>query len=188
MSRNRVKTQEGFDAENWYTLVESKRLAHYDINYLELKKFAENLEINISTISENDFRNSKRLDIQKLNKNKITDKIFNTIIEKLDKFEKNRHFLKSDITLFSLSHNLKTNSKYLSKTINIYKKKTFTQYINDLRIEYLIEKLNTDKTFKNYTIQAIATEIGFNTPNAFSRAFFKKTGMYPSEYIKELDS
>ena len=110
------------------------------------------------------------------------------ITEQLEKFEENECFLKSSITLSNLSPKLNTNSKYLSKTINVYKKKTFTQYINDLRIEYLIEKLNTDKTFKNYTIQAIATEIGFNTPNAFSRAFFKKTGMYPSEYIKELDS
>ena len=109
-------------------------------------------------------------------------------LKNLQCFEMNKSFLNTNINLYSLASDLKTNSKYLSKTINIYKKKTFTQYINDLRIEYLIEKLNTDKTFKNYTIQAIATEIGFNTPNAFSRAFFKKTGMYPSEYIKELDS
>ncbi|GGX11235.1 helix-turn-helix domain-containing protein [Aquimarina muelleri] len=119
---------------------------------------------------------------------KLPEGIANNILCNLNDFENSKRFTNKSVNLNYLANELKTNSKYLSKTINIYKKKTFTQYINDLRIEYLIEKLNTDKTFKNYTIQAIATEIGFNTSNAFSRAFFKKTGMYPSEYIKELDS
>ena len=49
-----------------------------------------------------------------------------------------------------------------------------------------MEKLKTDKAYSNYTIKAIAKEVGFNTPNAFSKAFKKNTGKYPSEYIKEL--
>ncbi len=33
---------------------------------------------------------------------------------------------------------------------------------------------------------AIAEEAGFNTAESFSKAFFKKTGIKPSYFIKEL--
>ncbi|WP_438423996.1 helix-turn-helix domain-containing protein [Aquimarina macrocephali] len=110
------------------------------------------------------------------------------ILNALEKFENNKDCLRPNITLANLASKLNTNSKYLSKTINLHKKKSFTQYINDQRIEYLIEKLKTDKIYTNYTIKAISKEIGFNTPKAFSQAFFKKTGVYPSEYIKNIIS
>jgi len=37
-----------------------------------------------------------------------------------------------------------------------------------------------------YTIKALASESGFNTTEAFSKSFYKKTGIYPSYFIKEL--
>ncbi|WP_298547683.1 helix-turn-helix domain-containing protein [uncultured Aquimarina sp.] len=132
------------------------------------------------------------LDDAKLNSNDetlsfdISIEIINSIVVKLNKFEEGNDFLKPNITLTLLAKDLNTNSKYLSKIINTYKQKTFTQYINDLRIDYLIEKLKTNTSYTKYSIKAIAEEIGFKTPNAFSRAFFKKIGKYPSEYIKEL--
>ncbi|WP_160112011.1 AraC family transcriptional regulator [Aquimarina sp. AU58] len=106
----------------------------------------------------------------------------------MEKFKNSKDCLRPNITLANLASKLNTNSKYLSKTINLHKKKSFSQYINDLRIEYLIEKLKTDNAYRNYTIKAISKEIGFNTPKAFSQAFFKKTGMHPSEYIKNIIS
>ncbi len=112
---------------------------------------------------------------------------FERILFSLNKFEEDQEFLRAGLNLSSVATILDTNSKYLSKTINDYKKKTFTQYINDLRIEYLLKTLKKDSVLINYSIKAIALEIGFNTPNAFSRAFYKKTGLYPSEYIKSLN-
>ncbi|WP_108807590.1 helix-turn-helix domain-containing protein [Aquimarina spinulae] len=117
---------------------------------------------------------------------KISDDIKEDILYKIQKFEENLGFLETNITLVNLASKLNTNSKYLSKIINQYKEKSFSQYINDLRIEYLIEKLKTDKIYTNYTVKAIGEEIGFKTANAFSRAFFKKTGKYPSDYVREL--
>ena len=38
-----------------------------------------------------------------------------------------------------------------------------------------------------YIIKAIAKEIGFNTSEAFSKSFYKNTGIYPSFFLKELD-
>jgi len=47
--------------------------------------------------------------------------------------------------------------------------------------------LKQDSRFRKFTIKAIANEIGFNTDQAFSKAFYKRTGIYPSYFIKELD-
>jgi AraC-like DNA-binding protein len=121
-----------------------------------------------------------------LTKTKLSDDIVNDILHKLKEFESSEEFTKRNLSLNSLALYLKTNSKYLSTVINQHKKKNFTQYINDLRIEYLITILKTDKTYSNYTISAVAKEIGFKTPNAFSRAFYNKTGEYPSKHIKEI--
>ena len=34
---------------------------------------------------------------------------------------------------------------------------------------------------------AIAQEVGFNNSESFSKAFYKKTGIYPSYFIKQLE-
>ncbi|WP_282079668.1 helix-turn-helix domain-containing protein [Aquimarina algiphila] len=81
-----------------------------------------------------------------------------------------------------------SNSKYLSLFINHYEQKKFTNYINDLRIEYAMEKIKNDKKFRKYTIKAIAYETGFSNPVSFSQAFYKKTGLKPSYFIKQLES
>ncbi len=132
-------------------------------------------------------KNKSLLITEKAKLSQLSSQTIQTILKDLSSFEIKQDFLNNNITLVYLALKLKTNSKYLSKTINLHKKKSFSQYINDLRIEYLIEKLKTDKTFTNYTIKAIGKEIGFNTSNAFSKAFFKKAGMHPSQYIKELN-
>ena len=79
-----------------------------------------------------------------------------------------------------------TNSTYLSKVINLKKDKNFSQYINDLRIDYAIEQFEINTKFRKYTIKAIAGECGFKNAESFSKAFYKKWGIYPSYYLKQL--
>lgn len=117
----------------------------------------------------------------------ISEKIIENILEQLKDFANEKQYLKKNITIASLSKELKTNSKYLSKVINHYKKKTFIRYINDLRIDYIIEELKENKKIRNYTIQSIAEEIGFNTAESFASAFKKRTGLNPSYFIKNLN-
>ncbi len=117
----------------------------------------------------------------------ISDDIVQSIVGHLEKFEESDGFLKPNITIGSLSKKFNTNSKYLSKVINTYKGKNFSLYINELRVDYVVEKLKVDKKFRNYTIKAVSAEIGFNTTEAFSKAFHKKTGIYPSYFIKKLE-
>ncbi len=157
-----------------YINEELRKLAESD-----LKKERDSLGI---TIEANEKKHSRIL-ISTLSTQKTKQ-----ILNELEMFEISEKFINPNISLNSLASKLKTNGKYLSKTINLHKKKSFSQYINDLRIEYLIEKLKTDKIYTNYTIKAISKEIGFNTPKAFSQAFFKKIGLHPSEYIKNIIS
>ncbi|WP_409417727.1 helix-turn-helix domain-containing protein [Flavobacterium sp. PS2] len=118
----------------------------------------------------------------------IAEELVNQILEKLDDFENKKEYLESNITVQMLSTTFVTNTKYVSKIVNVYKGKTFTQYINDLRVEYAITQLQENKMLRKYTIQALALEFGFNNAESFSAAFYKKTGIKPTYFIKELDN
>lgn len=117
----------------------------------------------------------------------ISEIIVNDILKNLKKFEENNDFLQSNISIAILAKRFKTNSKYLSKVINIHKDKSFSNYVNELRINYVVEELKINAKFRRYTIRAIANEIGFNTTEAFSKSFYKTTGIYPSFFMKQLE-
>jgi AraC-like DNA-binding protein len=116
----------------------------------------------------------------------ISVELVNEILGKLNNFETNNEYLQSNITVQLLAQKLETNSKYVSKIVNVYKEKTFIKYINDLRIEYALVQLQQDKKLRNYTIQALALEFGFNSAESFTTAFYKNIGIKPTYFIKEL--
>ncbi|MGH1387310.1 helix-turn-helix domain-containing protein [Kordia sp.] len=115
----------------------------------------------------------------------IDQTIIEETLQSLDEFEKGEAYLTNQISLKDVAKIVNTNSKYLSKIINTYKKKNFITYINDLRIDYFVRNIQTDTKYQKYTIRAIAEEIGFSNPEGFSRAFQKKTGLKPSYFIKK---
>jgi len=117
----------------------------------------------------------------------LPDKVVKDILIELDKFEKSTKFTLKKYSLHSLSKELNTNSSYLSKVINATKDTNFANYLNNLKIDYAINKLKTDYLFRSYTIKAIAEEVGFNTAQSFSNAFYKKTGIYPSYFLKKIE-
>jgi AraC-like DNA-binding protein len=119
--------------------------------------------------------------------NDVSEKTVNDILLKLEAFEAKKGYLKMNLTVTSLAKQFDTNSKYFSKTINTYKNKSFTNYINELRINYAIEELKTNSKFRKYTIKAIANEVGFNTTEAFSKSFYKTTNIYPSFFMKQIE-
>ncbi|WP_024768546.1 AraC family transcriptional regulator [Aquimarina macrocephali] len=116
----------------------------------------------------------------------INKKTLDKLLNKLQQFEEKKEFLRP-LTSKDLAKSFGSNSSYLSKVVNTFKEKSFSNYINDLRIDFVIDKLNDDSIFRKYTVQAIAQEIGFNNSEAFSKAFYKKTGIYPSYFIKKLE-
>jgi len=116
----------------------------------------------------------------------IDEGIVQEILQELDLFEQEKHYLTNQISLKDVAKMTNTNSKYLSKIINSYKDKNFTTYINDLRIDYLVDQIQHDLIYRKYTIRAIAEEGGFSNPESFFRAFQKRTGLKPSYFIKKV--
>ncbi|UWY30096.1 AraC family transcriptional regulator [Flavobacterium sp. TR2] len=131
--------------------------------------------------------NEHKIDQNKLEGIGIAEEVVNQILKKLNQFEKQKEYLTPNITVQTLSGTFETNSKYVSKIVNVYKEKTFTQYLNDLRIEFAINQLQENNKLRKYTVQALALEFGFNNAESFSTAFYKKTGIKPTYFIKELD-
>lgn len=117
----------------------------------------------------------------------VPHEIVNSILSQLDKFEKEELFTNSSLTLSNMAQTFNTNSNYLSRSINVYKEKNFTSYLNDLRINYAFQKIKEDDSFRKYTINAIALECGFKSAETFSRIFKNKFGIYPSYLLKQLE-
>jgi AraC-like DNA-binding protein len=119
-------------------------------------------------------------------KDKVFDEKAITILDKIANFEKEEYYLSTECSLSFMAEKLETNTSYLSKVINTYKEKSFTVYITELRINTALIRLKNNKTLQSYTIKAIAEEFGFNRQETFSRAFKAYTGIYPSQYLKNL--
>ena len=117
----------------------------------------------------------------------IPKEVVKDILQKLKKLEKNKTFISNKISLSSLSVNFNTNTKYLSVIINNNKHTNFSNYINNLRIDYVVEKLKSDHKFRRYSIKAIGEDVGFSNSESFSKAFYRKTGIQPSLFVKELN-
>ncbi len=117
----------------------------------------------------------------------LPEKIVTKILAKIELFEKDKRFLDSNLSLTSMAKSIETNSNYLSRIINQHKGRNYSNYINDLRIGYIVEELKNNQMMRQYTIKAIAFEIGYKNPESFTNAFHKRLGIYPSYFIRELN-
>ena len=125
--------------------------------------------------------------LEKTNNLDVNIEIIQALLKKLEVFEAERLFV-NDITLEALAKRLETNTSYLSMVINKYKGCSFPTYINNLRIDLLIQSLKNDKSYLKYSIKGLASEVGFSSVQTFSRAFVNKTGVNASFFINQLKS
>lgn len=119
-------------------------------------------------------------------KNQIPENVRQALIIKLHEFEEQKTFTTKNITLYSLSKDFETNRDYLSKGINELKGKSFSNYLSELRINFIIDELKNNKKLRLKTIAAIAEDAGFNNVESFTKAFKHTTGTLPSYFIKAL--
>lgn len=108
------------------------------------------------------------------------------ILDKLEEFENSKSYLNNSISLSFLATYCDTNIKYLSHVIKVNKNKDYNNYINDLRIDFIIDKLRNFPKYRNYKMSALAEEAGFSSGNKFSTIFKKTTNISPSIFIKYL--
>lgn len=110
----------------------------------------------------------------------------NEILEKLASLEKKLYYLKPDFTQQAVAKKIKTNTTYLSYVVNKKFNKTFSEYSNELKINYAINEMISNPTYRKYSTQAIAESVGFKNAVSFTRSFNKRTGVTPAQFVKRL--
>lgn len=148
------------------------------------QKFDELMQRINSTSEENEIKMRRRQEKPLLLD--IHPETVSMILKQLEKFEKDKKFLAKDWNLSKLSTAFKSNPTYLSAIIHHYKEKRFSEYINDLKIDYLISLLYTDKKTRNFTNKALAQEAGFSTTQLFAESFKKRAGMSTAYFIERI--
>lgn len=116
----------------------------------------------------------------------VPKEIRDDILMKLEAFEKSDHYLSKELDMAQLAQEMDTNTSYLSTIINHYKEMSFPNYLKDLKINTAIDRLSSEPELLKYNYQGLADTFGFKTGESFSRAFYSKTGVYPSKVLKEL--
>lgn len=106
------------------------------------------------------------------------------LMEQLRKHMINKQpFLEPKLTLQELALQMGIPARKLSLLINQYSRQHFFDFVNMYRVEKAIEIIEKSEK-KEYTIQQIYFEVGFNTKSSFNTAFKKHTGLTPSEFKK----
>ena len=104
------------------------------------------------------------------------------IIKNLENIQSNdKVIFQASLTLSKLAKELNTNRSYLSEAINIGFNSTFSNWINQLRIEKACELL-ADPENDKFSLEAIAKMVGFSSISSFNTNFKRITGLTPSYY------
>lgn len=85
---------------------------------------------------------------------------------------------KNEITLAAVAEKIMITANYLSTLFKQHTGKSFTDYLNQYRVEQAVRLLK-NCTLKNYEI---AYAVGFKDERYFTRMFKKYCGVCPSEY------
>jgi AraC-like DNA-binding protein/Tfp pilus assembly protein PilF len=111
------------------------------------------------------------------------DKKQKILSEFYDLINKEKIFLKSDLTIDVAAEMLSISRTYLSQIVNETFDSNFTVYINKQRINYSMQLLS-DTANDKYSIAGIAEMSGFNSISSFNTLFKQKTGLTPSTFRK----
>lgn len=144
----------------------------------------------IQTLKESRITEIKNESIEKIEEQQkqiMDEELIEKIALGLKKLESKDAFLDPNFKLAFVAKKLNTNTAYLSQYFNQVIQKTFSEYTQELRIQYVLQKLNDAPYFRKYTLQAIAEEVGYKDANTFVRVFKKQTGLSPNYYIEKLE-
>ncbi|TGM13169.1 AraC family transcriptional regulator [Leptospira selangorensis] len=98
-------------------------------------------------------------------------------------FQKEKVFLKEDLTLGFLAGKLEISTHQLSEYLNNEIGKNFFQLLNEYRVEEAKKKIESDP---QEVLLSIAYSSGFGSKSAFNEVFRKETGFTPSEYRNKI--
>jgi AraC-like DNA-binding protein len=114
---------------------------------------------------------------------KIPDEQAHQLIEKLQKITLTEaQFRNPNLSMPLLARQLGISSQTLSQLLNDNLQKSFSHYLNEIRINAAKEKLLQTKPMK---MDDIANECGFNSQSTFYAAFKKQTGTTPAKFREQ---
>jgi AraC-like DNA-binding protein len=116
----------------------------------------------------------------------LSPELTKSLLKNLEKFENQKKYLEKDMNLAKLAGLLDTNTKYAAMIIAEKRLKKTTTYINDLKIDYIVELLISTNKYRNYTNQALAEEAGFGSTQIFTLCFKNRIKMSPTSFIQQL--
>ena len=171
--------------------IRDKNKAHKKMNDL-IEEFKANLEKKANypeqeeEITEEVFEQEEVL-LKKENANLSIDEAKeNKIVEKLLALENKLEYLNADFTLPYVAKKIKTNTTYLSYVVNKRFGKSFGEYSNELKINYVINEMITNHMYRKYSTQAIAESVGFKNAVSFAKSFRKRTGVSPAQFANNI--
>ncbi|WP_299214623.1 AraC family transcriptional regulator [uncultured Aquimarina sp.] len=112
----------------------------------------------------------------------ITSEVSNELFLEIEKtIVSEKLYVNPNLSLELIANKFDISISHLSKIINKNANQSFTDFINGLRVERA-KNILSNPEFKNYTIEAIGYESGFNSKSNFYTAFKKETQNTPSAY------
>ena len=105
----------------------------------------------------------------------------------LQLFQVQKYFAKKDATLEDLAIQLKVSSQHLSQFIQKKYAMSFSDLVNKNRVNYFFEIVQ-DPSFQNFTIDALAREVGFSSRQHLNKPFKKFHGGNPSDLVESVIS
>lgn len=118
--------------------------------------------------------------------NKLPIEKIDELLEKLKSFEREKEFNEPGLTIEILSKKLETNSRYLSFVINNHLGKNFNAYLNELRINHLIDELKSNPYIRTLKMDELAVKSGYTNRQSFSRAFRSIAKVSPASFIENI--
>ncbi|MDG1752860.1 MAG: helix-turn-helix transcriptional regulator [Thalassotalea sp.] len=115
-----------------------------------------------------------------------TDGAYNSIFQELDKLMISKQwFLKPRLTLADVSNLTGLQTRDISRAINLVTTKSFNEYINNYRVNFVYLSLANDT---HDSLSNIAANAGFSSKASFNKVFKQISGQTPTEYKSQQEA
>jgi len=108
------------------------------------------------------------------------------LVEEFEKARDAKFFLKKGVNLKDLAKMLGSNQRYVSYILNKHVGMDFNNFIQQARVDYLIDSIEQDPDLLNVKFMVLADKAGFSSMSKFSSVFKSVKGVPPSEYFQRL--
>lgn len=170
-----------FVSELFSTVIKIRNIVNIEGNDKQLN----DINVKISDYSNLD-------DIQRLNTCvSILKKICSYVKNRKCQYKKNlsskiknyidKNYHNPDLSLYFIADKFNISETYASQLFKEYTNKTYTKYLQSIRLKKANQLLKTDMPIKT-----ILNRIGYNSLNTFERAYKRTYGKTPSEYRRSI--